>query len=92
MTHTTNCFQYTGLKILQISLKQIYKPRGIYIIVHPKMRSSIISKGVDSHGIGRWFWVTMTSKENHKVTIVTVYKVSNVNIESVGIETLISQQ
>ena len=56
------------------------------------MRSSIISKGVISHGIGRWFWVTMTSKENHKVTIVTVYKVSNVNIESVGIETLISQQ
>ena len=55
-------------------------------------RFSIISKSIYSHGMGHWSWVAMTSKENYKITIITVYKICNFNVESVGVERAISQQ
>jgi len=54
--------------------------------------SRVIEKGVDPFGLGRWSYIVLRGKDNHKILIITAYRVCRQTIQSVGVKTSTAQQ
>ena len=69
-----------------------YKPEGTSITLIGRLSSSVINKGQDNSGLGRWIFTTILGRNNNKTTILNVYCPGNKAIGLVGNSTIIKQQ
>ena len=60
-----------------------YKPGLTTTISLNKLSSSIVHKGQDPSGLGRWNFTTILGKQNRRTTIFTTYRLCKSPIESV---------
>ena len=61
-----------------------FKPRGTTLATLNPISSSIISKGHDQWGLGRWTYTSILGKELPQTTLFNVYRPCKVSIESAG--------
>ena len=69
-----------------------YKPRVTAIISLGNISSAIITKGEDSHELGRWNTVTMLGTYNKRTSVFNMYRPENIIIENSNPITVIKQQ
>ena len=69
-----------------------YKPGGTTIIALGNISSTIITKGEDPHGLGRWTTVTLLGKHNKRTSVFNMYRPGDISIEQTGPSTVIKQQ
>ena len=75
-----------------IEWSDIYKPGGTAIITLPLFSLSITTSGSDPTGLGRWSYITISSRDNNKLTIISAYRVCQKSIKHAGASTNIRQQ
>jgi hypothetical protein len=57
-----------------------------------KWSGRIASQGMDTHGLGRWSYITITGKNGRKILITTLYQTCKSRIAAVGTKTVYAQQ
>jgi hypothetical protein len=57
-----------------------------------KWSGRISEQGMDSHGLGRWSYVSITGKNGRQVLITTVYQACKASISTIGSKTAYAQQ
>ena len=55
-------------------LRTLRQPGGVAIIANVKYTSHIVSLGNDARKLGRWRWITLRGKDQHKLCIIGAYK------------------
>ena len=70
----------------------IYKPGGTAIITLPPFSPSITTSGSDPTELGRWSYITISGRDNIKLTVLSTYRVSQKSIKHAGLSTNIRQQ
>ena len=75
-----------------IEWSDIYKPGGTAIITLPPFSPSITTSGSDPTGLGRWSYITISGRDNIKLTIISAYRVYQKTIKHAGPSTNIRQQ
>jgi len=55
-------------------LRTLRQPGGVAIIANGKCSSHIVFQGNDAQKLGRWRWITLCSKEQHKMCVIGAYK------------------
>ena len=69
------------------------KPGGTMLSVDGNWSSRISKRGQDSHGMGRWSYVTLNGRDNTKLTVICAYRCcKSQNIKTVGATTSFAQQ
>ena len=72
--------------------KALYKPGGIAIITQQPLCNGITSSVQDPHGLGRWSFITISGREQPIITIISVYRVCDIQIQNAGPITNAKQQ
>ena len=75
-----------------IEWSDIYKPGVTAIITLPPFSPSITTSGNDPTGLGRWSYITISGRDNIKLTVLSTYRVSQKSIKHAGLSTNIQQQ
>ena len=70
----------------------MYKPGGTAIITQQPLCNGITTSGQDPHGLGRWLFITITGREQSIITIISAYRVCDINIQNAGPITNAKQQ
>ena len=86
--------QYAGLigSSSCVACADAYKPGGT-LTVYDGNWSSRVHKGVDTHKLGRWSFITITGRNNSFLTIITRYRcVKNQTSQTAGYTTTYMQQ
>ena len=87
---------WKGISIItsetNLSWYSIYKPAGTAIIAKNKVRSRKLKSGEDSHGLGRWYCLTLQRRESRMVRLIPVYKACNGPIDPNKKMTALTQQ
>ena len=76
----------------EIEWSAIHKPGGTAIITLPPFSSSITTSGSDPKGHGRRSYITITGRDNNKLTMISAYRVCQISIKNAGPTTNIRQQ
>ena len=76
----------------EIEWSDIYKPGGTAIITLPPFSSSITTSGSDPTRLGRWSYITISGRDNNKLSIISTYRVCQPSITNAGPSTNIRQQ
>ena len=69
-----------------------YKPGGTSITLTGRFSSTVINKGQDKSGLGRWTFTTILGENNNKTIIFNAYHPGNTAVELVRNSTVIKQQ
>ena len=64
--------------------KALYKPGGTSIITQQPLCNGIINSGQDPHGLGRWFFITISGREKSIITIISAYRIYDNQIQNAG--------
>ena len=65
---------------------------GTSITLKGRLSSSVIIKGQDNLGLGRWTFTTLLGRNNNKTTIFNLYRPGNTEVTLVGNSTVTKQQ
>ena len=68
----------------------IYQPGGMNLILQNNIIGAIDSSGNDARGLGRWSFSIINGKQQHKLVLITAYRLSQDTIP--GDDTIYAQQ
>ena len=72
--------------------KVLYKPGGITIITQQLLCHGITYSGQDLHRLGRWSYITITSRVTSIITIISAYYICEIFIKNADPTTNAMQQ
>ena len=62
----------------------LYKPGGTTIITQQPLCNGITNSGQDPHSFGRWSFITIAGREQSIITIISKYRVCDIQIQNAG--------
>ena len=89
MTLETFSFNYPET---DLPWKVLYKPGGTAIITQQPLSDGIIPSGQDPYGLGCWSYVTISGREYSIITIISAYRICDIQIQNTGPITNAKQQ
>ena len=72
--------------------KALYKPGRTAIITQKTLCNGFTTSGQDLHGLGRWSYITITGRDQSILSIIFVYLIYDVVIQTAGYITNTKQQ
>ena len=70
----------------------MYKPGGTAIITQQSLCNGITDSGQDPHCLGRWYYITISEREHSIITIISAYRIFDIQIQNAGPLTNAKQQ
>lgn len=67
-----------------------YQPGGMSLVLQNNLTGAIDSTNSDARGLGRWTYCILNGRKNHKLVIITAYRLSHDSIP--GDDTIYAQQ